>query len=267
MPPKGPNYQRPEPLPVHQTVPEKFREDFAYMQTAQPADLIPRGAWWTIFKDPMIDGLMTQLKNQNPSIELAAAKYRQANAAFSQARAARLPILTGNVGATRGNSSVISNPVSNFSVGTAASWEIDLWGKISRTLEGSAATVQATAADLAATELSLQAQLVSNYVSLRFTDGQAALLSETVAAYERSLKLTQNRYLGGVVSKIDVVQAETQWRSTRAQLIDLGIQRATLEHSIAILLGQAPATYSLAKSQASLPEIYLPALSAGLPSQ
>ena len=261
----GPDYKRPQPLVAEAKLPEQFKEAAALMKPAQPADMKPRGEWWKAFKDPVLDGLMPQMASGNQSLALSAARYRQAQSALTQASAARLPTLNGSAGATRGNSSLISNPVSNFNLGVAASWEVDVWGRISRVVEASSASEQAAAADVVATQWSLQAQLASSYAALRVIDAQAALLAQAVQSYERSLKLTQNRYAAGVAAKVDVVQAETQLQSTRAQLTDTGIQRAQLEHAIAVLIGQAPSSFSL-PSQAEL-VLSLPAVTAGLPGQ
>ena len=261
----GPDYKRPAPLSTESALPDQFREAAASMKPAQPADMLPRGDWWKAFRDPVLDGLMPQMTAGNQSLALSAAKYRQAQSALTQVSAARLPTVTSSAGATRGNSSVISNPVSNFSLGVAASWEVDVWGRVSRVIEAGSANEQAAAADLVATQWSLQAQLASSYAALRVIDAQAALLAQAVDSYERSLKLTQNRYAGGVASKIDVVQAQTQLQSTKAQYIDTGIQRAQLEHAIAVLTGKAPSSFTL-PAQATL-TLALPAVNAGLPSQ
>ena len=176
-----------------------------------------------------------------------------------------LPTLGTSASGTRGNSSLISNPTSNFSLGVSASWEVDLWGRVSRNIEASGASAQAAQADVLATALSLQAQLAGSYAALRVNDAQAALLARAVTSYERSLKLTQNRYAAGVASKIDVVQAETQLLSTKAQYTDTGIQRAQLEHAIAVLLGKAPASFQLARQPVLA--LHLPQVEQGLASQ
>jgi NodT family efflux transporter outer membrane factor (OMF) lipoprotein len=145
-----------------------------------------------------------------------------------------------------------------------AGWEADLWGRLRRGVESSQASAQASAADLAAARLSAQAELASNYFQLRILDGQKQLLDDTVAAFQKTLDLTKNRYVAGVAAKVDVVQAETQLKSTRAQAIDLGVQRAQLEHAIAILIGKQPAEFSVAP----VPLVAtMPRIPAGLPSE
>ncbi len=166
---------------------------------------------------------------------------------------------------TGSSSSNVSAGVSeSYEAGLSASWELDLWGRLRRGLEANRATMQASAADLAAVRLSLQAELVQTYLQLRVMDEQQRLLDQTVAAYARSLRLTENQYRAGIVPKSDVAQAQTQLKSTQAQAIDLKWQRAQLEHAIAVLIGVPPAELSIAVRDdiPSLPEVPL-----ALPSQ
>ena len=153
--------------------------------------------------------------------------------------------------------------ITNRSASLSSAWELDLWGRIRRAAESSAASAQASAADLAAARLSAQAELAPNYFQLRVLDAQKQLLDDTVAAYRRSLELTRNRYAAGVAAKVDVVQAETQLKSTQAQAIDIGVQRAQLEHAIAVLVGRPPAQFSIAPAPLV---VAMPAIPAGLPS-
>jgi NodT family efflux transporter outer membrane factor (OMF) lipoprotein len=146
----------------------------------------------------------------------------------------------------------------------SAAWEADLWGRLRRAVESGEASAQASAADLAAARLSAQAELASNYFQLRILDAQKQLLEDTVAAFQKSLDLTKNRYDAGVAAKVDLVQAETQLRSTQAQAIDTGVQRAQLEHAIAILIGKAPAGFSIAPAPLA---VAMPRVPAGLPSE
>jgi len=149
-------------------------------------------------------------------------------------------------------------------LGLNAAWELDIWGKLRRGLESSRADFEASAADLAAAKLSLQAELVQNYLQLRVLDDQQRLLDATVAAYTRSLKLTENQYNAGIVPKSDVSQALTQLKSTQAQAIDLKWQRAQLEHAIAVLVGVPPSELTIAVRE-QLPS--LPQIPVALPSQ
>lgn len=268
----GPDYQRPAI-----GAPAQFKE-LQDWKEAEPRDEAPRGKWWERYGDSQLNTLVEQVEVSNQNVSAAEAQYRQAQAALGAARATYFPIVSGNVSASRGQgasgtSGTTSSNGTVSSAGTAirntdrlalgASWEVDVWGRIGRGVESSAAAAQASAADLQAALLSAQATLVQTYLQLRFNDAQRRLLDDTVVAYERSLAITRNRYAAGVAARIDVAQAETQLKSTQAQAIDLGVQRAQLEHAIALLVGKAPADFSLPPSE-MLPA--LPPIPVGLPS-
>lgn len=272
----GPDYQRPE-----LSVPAAFKEGEGWRQ-AQPADLAGHGQWWTLYADPVLDDLQQRLLKANQTLAQSEASYRQAAALVKGSRASFFPTISADVGKTRsgqggsgsgsvrlpdgstvssGGSGGISN---SYSASLGVSWELDLWGKLRRQLEADTASRDASAADLAASRLSLQSQLAQNYLQLRVMDQQIKLLNDTVEAYERALKLTTNQYNAGIVTKADVAQARTQLKSTEAQAIDLKYQRAQLEHAIAVLVGQAPANFGLAAT-GQVPK--LPAIPALVPSQ
>lgn len=261
----GPDYQRP-PLPDAHA----FKQAEGW-KSAAPADALQRGDWWKLYGDAELDALVSRLNVSNQNLAVAEAQYRQARALVRSARSQLFPTLSGNAGVTRSrqttgsSSSNVSAGVSeSYEAGLSASWELDLWGRLRRGLEANRATMQASAADLAAVRLSLQAELVQTYLQLRVMDEQQRLLDQTVAAYARSLRLTENQYRAGIVPKSDVAQAQTQLKSTQAQAIDLKWQRAQLEHAIAVLIGVPPAELSIAVRDdiPSLPEVPL-----ALPSQ
>jgi NodT family efflux transporter outer membrane factor (OMF) lipoprotein len=206
---------------------------------AEPKDAVSKGKWWEIFKDPVLNGLMEQVDVSNQELRAAEARYAAARAQVAVARAALFPTLGAGASADRSRRG--GQTASSFAVTLDAGWEIDLWGRVRRTIEATDAGAQASAADLEAVRLLLQAELATNYFQLRVVDGSRELLEDAVNAYARSLQLTQNRYNAGVVSKADVVQAESQLRSTQAQEIDTRATRATLEHAIAVLIGKPPA--------------------------
>ena len=249
----GPNYARPGI-----ETPAAYKEAQGW-KTAQPRDNEPRGNWWGVFNDPQLDALIGQVEVSNQTIKAAEARVREARALTQQARAAYFPIVTGNASATRsggrggaGNNSGIAGsqssggPRNNFNIALDVNWELDLWGRVRRTVEAGEATAQASVADLEAAKLSAQAQLAEDYFLLRAQDAQIRLLTDTVDAYQKSLQLTRNQYAVGVAARADVAQAETQLKSTQAQALDAGVQRAQLEHAIAVLLGKAPADFSIA---------------------
>ncbi|MHA3884494.1 efflux transporter outer membrane subunit [Stutzerimonas degradans] len=261
----GPDYQRPQLPDTH-----AFKQAEGW-KSAAPADALQRGDWWKLYGDAELDALVSRLNVSNQNLAVAEAQYRQARALVRSARSQLFPTLSGNAGVTRSrqttgsSSSNVSAGVSeSYEAGLSASWELDLWGRLRRGLEANRATMQAGAADLAAVRLSLQAELVQTYLQLRVMDEQQRLLDQTVAAYARSLRLTENQYRAGIVPKSDVAQAQTQLKSTQAQAIDLKWQRAQLEHAIAVLIGVPPAELSIAVRDdiPSLPEVPL-----ALPSQ
>lgn len=256
----GPGHERPS-----LAVPAAYRGVEGTWTPAQPADRLPRGRWWTVFEDPQLDALADRVSQGNQSVRVAEARYRQAQALVRSARADRLPFVAGGATAVRNRvEDAAGGARGAYELGIDASWEPDFWGRVRRSIEAGEAQAQAASADLESTRLAATAALVQNYLTLRVVDAQASLLEETAAAYARFLKLTQNRYAAGVAGKSDVVQAEAQLRSTQAQRVDLGVQRAQLEHAIAVLAGETPATLSIAPGPvvAALPRIPV-----GLPSE
>jgi NodT family efflux transporter outer membrane factor (OMF) lipoprotein len=256
----GPDYVRPDIA-----VPATFKEDPDW-KPAQPADTAPRPPWWRVFNDAQLDALAEQVAAANQDVRVAEANYRESVALAQQARAALFPALSANASSTRsqgasGNTASRSaRPTTFDTVGLAATWELDLWGGLRRSLESAKASAQASAADLASTTLSLQAQLVADYLSLRVADEQRRLLEETVDNYQKSLELTESRFRAGVASRSDVAQARAQLEATRAQSIDIRIQRAQLEHAIAVLVGKAPADFSITAQPYTLQFPPVPAL-------
>nr|WP_298167181.1 efflux transporter outer membrane subunit [uncultured Pseudomonas sp.] len=262
----GPDYQRPA-----MEIPAEFRHAEGWTR-AQPADALTRGAWWELYGDAELNGLIGKLNVDNQNLAAAEAQYRQARALVRGARASFYPNLSGSGGVTRsgqgtGSSSTLgsgSTVGNSYELGLNAAWELDLWGKLRRGLASSQAGVDASAADLAAARLSLQSELAQNYLQLRVLDEQKRLLDATVAAYARALRLTENQYRAGIVPRSDVAQAQTQLKSTQAQAIDLQWQRAQLEHAIAVLTGAAPGSLRIAVRE-ELPQ--LPAIPLALPAQ
>jgi outer membrane protein TolC len=125
------------------------------------------------------------------------------------------------------------------------SYEADVWGRIRNTVQAQIATAQASAADLETARLSIHAELATDYLELRGLDEQQRLFEATVAAYERALELTMNRYNEGVSSGVDVAQAKTQLETAKSQALDIGIMRAQFEHAIAMLIGKTPSEFSI----------------------
>jgi multidrug efflux pump len=260
----GPDYVRPEI-----ESPAAFKELEGW-KTARPQDDAARGAWWTLFGDDPLAALEQRVETSNQSLAVAEAQFREARALVGAARASYYPNLGIGVGVTRSRGSAnlagrfnAEGSHSDYSLPLDASWEPDIWGRIRRNVESNEASAKASAADLAAARLSLEAELATDYFSLRSLDAQKRLLDDTVAAYVRSLELTRNRYAAGVASRVDVAQAETQLEQTRAQALDVGVQRAQLEHAIAVLVGAAASDFAIAPAPLEQPVADVPV---GLPA-
>ncbi|AQT09741.1 NodT family efflux transporter outer membrane factor (OMF) lipoprotein [Pseudomonas protegens] len=264
----GPDYQRPQVAePVHYKEAEGWRQ-------ANPSDALARGAWWELYGDAQLNGLIDKLNSSNQSVAQAEAQFRQARALVRSSRGSFFPSVDLSAGKTRASqgtgssSSALSSSSSGirdtYNTQLGVSWEADVWGKLRRDLEANEASAEASFADLAAMRLSQQSELAQNYLQLRVIDEQKRLLEATVAAYQRSLTMTQNQYQAGVSGKDAVAQAQTQLKSTQADLIDLIWQRAQFENAIAVLIGVPPAEFNLAESK-TIP--VLPQVPLGVPSQ
>ena len=267
----GPNYHRPAV-----ETPPAFKEAQGW-KVAEPRDAQARGNWWDIYDDPNLDGLLRQVQVSNQNVVVAEARYRQALALVGTARANYFPTLSAAVSTTRSSNSVptiagstagsttSSSKTNTFDrASLTTSWELDVWGRIRRTVESNRAAAQASAGDLAAALLSAQTTLAQSYFQLRVVDLDLGLLERSTDAYERALEVTQNRYQAGVAARSDVTQAQTQLETARAQLLDLGIQRATLEHAIAVLVGKPPAAVSIPRTD-QIPAV--PGIPLSLPSE
>jgi outer membrane protein TolC len=212
---------------------------------AAPADMLERGPWWTLFGDPVLDGLAASIEVSNQNVAAAAASYAQARALVSEQRAQLFPQVDLNGSANRSGGGN-TRTASAYRVNLGGSWEPDIWGRLGAASTAASASAAASAADLASARLSAQGELAANYFALRQADAQKALLQATVQGYERVLQITQNRFGAAIAAKSDVLQAETQLANARIDLISITRQRAQLEHAIAVLLGKAPAEFSLA---------------------
>ena len=273
-------YQRPA-----LEVPAQFKEatpeaaEAGIWRPADPSRAQVPDNWWELFGDEQLNRLQQQAATGNQSIAQAAARLRAAQAAVASSQAGLFPTLGSTAGATRsrsggasgasgtggntgntGNTGSSGNISTNYSLGLNASWELDLWGRVSGTVSASQASAQASSDDLAAARLSAQASITQTYFSLRAADASVRLLQETLQGYEQSLKLTNNRYRAGVASSADVAQAEAQYKSTQAQLIETQTSRAQLEHALAALLGLPPAAFSLEAGAELPPPPEVPAL-------
>jgi NodT family efflux transporter outer membrane factor (OMF) lipoprotein len=251
----GPDYQRP-------TAPAPAQYKEAGWKVGEPLDAIDRGAWWSVYKDLVLDDLERQIDISNQNLKAAEAAFQQAEWLVAQARAGFFPIFDLNASAQRsqtgggsssstgaGRSGFIS---STFTTSASASWVPDLWGKIRRTVEGDVANAQASAGNLASARLSAQGTLASDYLQLRIADELKRLFDAAASYYTESLRITGNQYRAGTTDQSAVAQAEAQLESTQAQAIAVGVTRTQLEHAIAVLIGKPPADFSIPPTEAMI---------------
>jgi NodT family efflux transporter outer membrane factor (OMF) lipoprotein len=278
----GPDYSKPS-VPMTAA----YKEDQGW-KLARPLDSIPRGKWWEIFGDPLLNALEEQVSEANQNVKVAEARFSQARALIGFFRAGLFPTVTAGASALSVRNSTLSPfSSSGASTGTSSSggssgrsssgastgeflltgdisYEIDLWGRIRRSVTSARDEAQATAADLETARLSIQAELAFDYFELRSADAQQRLLNDTVKAFDEALQLTIRRFEGGVAPKSDVAQAQTQLETTQVQATDIAVQRAQFEHAIAVLIGRPPADFSLPPAPLDLQP---PDIPVGLPSE
>ena len=263
----GPNYVRPKA-----EVPTDYKENKDW-KVAQPssADAV-KGKWWEVYQDPQLNALEEKVDASNQNLKAAQAQFLQARAAVRISRSFLFPTVTADPAITREHFSqnrplAVSGTKQTFNdfqfPGIDATYEVDVWGRVRRTVEQSRSNAQASAADLASVGLSLHAELAMDYFQLRGLDAQEQLLDSTVESFQKALELTQTRFKGGLASAVDVAQAQTQLETARAQSIDVGVQRAAFEHAIAVLIGRPPAGFTLAPLPLVTPP---PVIPPGLPS-
>jgi NodT family efflux transporter outer membrane factor (OMF) lipoprotein len=252
----GPDYSRPAaPVPV------AFKEaPPAGWKLGTPMDAIDKGNWWSVYNDPELDRLEREVDISNQTLAQAVAAYAEAQAIVQETRGQLFPTISITPGVTGANQagSVSSGGLinssssgrggirTNYSLEANASWDVDVWGRIRRTIESDVASAQASAADIANARLSAQATLAIDYFDLRAADSLQSLLDDTVMQYARSLQITQNQYAAGTAAKSDVLTAQTLLQTTQAQAINVGVGRAQYEHAIAVLTGHPPADLTIA---------------------
>jgi len=276
--PVGPNYNRPG-----YQAPAAYKETGAATavtpppnpagggwQPANPSDGMLRGNWWEIYQDPQLNRLEDRIAANNPSLRQALETYLAARDQVSAARANLFPTLSGNLSASRDRVSAnrpMAGATTNYNdlvIGGQASWEPDFWGRIRRTVEAARETAQASNADMASVDLSLHAEMASDYFQLRGLDTQTKLLTATVGDLENQLDLTQRLFSGGIGTDVDVAQARTQLETVRAQLVDIGVARAQFEHAIGTIANYTLSGFSIPPSPLDL---QLPKVPVGVPSQ
>lgn len=233
-------------------VADAYKEPAPWTQAA-PADALPRDGWWQPYGDEELNRLQTQLIQNSPDLQAALARYQQAKAFADQLRSGLFPSLGLRGDGVRARQSETSPPAgqsspryyNSYGAGIEATYEVDLWGRVRNDVSAGRLEANAAAADLESARLSLQAQLADYYIALYGLDREAALLADTVAAYDRALALTEERHQAGIVSGLDVARAQTQLDTARSQSAQNRAQRATLEHAIAVLVGESPSQFTL----------------------
>jgi NodT family efflux transporter outer membrane factor (OMF) lipoprotein len=241
----GPHYTPPVP---QNPVVQEYREGGNW-KAAAPADELQKGKWWEIFKEPQLSALEEQIDVSNQNLKAAHSSFEQARALIRQNRAGLYP--AANSGASiLGMHQSDNRPLghanyTDYTVPVNVSYEADVWGRVKYTVEGSRAAAQASAADLEAVNLSMHAELASAYFELRGLDAEQQLLNSTVQEYQKALDLTRNRFNGGIASQADMTKAEEQLEATRAQAVEVGIQRSQFEHAIAVLVGKSASTFTM----------------------
>jgi outer membrane protein, multidrug efflux system len=268
----GPNYHRPEAT----TIPAAYANATNGWKVAQPQGQLPKADWWEVFGDPELSALEAQASAANQQLKAAVARFAEARATMDVTRAGLFPNVGAGFSATRQRVSpnapltttgqAIGQPstYNDFTVPLDLSYEVDLWGRVRRSVESARAQAHASADDLEAIKLSIQAEVALDYFTLRALDSEQAVLRSSVQVFTMSFDLTTNRRIGGVASDLDVAEAETVLRSTQAQIPAVALQRAQLEHALALLVGQPAATYRIPERSLSAAP---PLIASGLPSE
>ena len=277
----GPDYARPSAIAsadsgAKELGSKDFKERKGWKPMA-PSDLADRGAWWTVYREPELDRLVAQVEISNQTVAAAEANYRQASEMIREGQAGLFPTITGNYSAAgthaaKGSSTVTGSSSSgstvtgssasgssssnssstptfnwNYTAALNATWAVDVWGRIRRTVEADAASAQVSAADLANAKLLAQAQLVTAYFNLRASDELESVIEDTLKGFRRTRDILKNQYDVGISSRADFITADNQVLSTEAQAINVGVARAQYEHAIAVLTGRPPYELSIPK--------------------
>ncbi|PYE15754.1 NodT family efflux transporter outer membrane factor (OMF) lipoprotein [Paraburkholderia silvatlantica] len=251
-------------------IPTHFKETGEW-QTARPADQLPRDGWWRLFNDPVLNQLEPQVAKANPDVAAALARHDEADALVAQARAALLPTIGAEADVSRVRQSALRplrgtdqpNVYNSNTLDVGIGYDLDLWGKVRNEVKAGEAQSEASEADLASLQLSLQANLATNWFDLLGLDQQSKLLDDTIAAYRHALELTESRHRGGIASDLDVSRAQNQLAAAQAAADDVCARRALYEHAIATLIGVPASQFNVAPDTA---RPYLPNVPAGLPS-
>ncbi|MGA2604643.1 MAG: efflux transporter outer membrane subunit [Verrucomicrobiia bacterium] len=269
----GPDYNRPEAVA---TMPATYAAATNGWKIAEPRAHLPKGSWWEVFGDERLNELETQATAANQQLKAAVASFDQARAIADVTRSQLFPQIGISPSAT-GHRNSANQPFEGAPAGTSntvtyadliaplnLSYEVDLWGRVRRSVESARAQQQASADDLEGIKLVVQAEVATDYFTLRALDAETELLKSNIDVFGKSLELTQNRRTGGVASDLDVAQAETVLRTTQAELPATLLQRAQFEHALAVLTGQPASAFTVPERTLITQPLIIPS---GLPSQ
>jgi NodT family efflux transporter outer membrane factor (OMF) lipoprotein len=273
----GPQYKRPAAItaPAFKEAPDPQTAADNGWKPGQPGDQKLKGDWWRMYQDPQLNALEAQVDPANQTLKAAEANFRTARAAIGYARSNEAPTIgtSPSVGTVRESANepyfltnLANNGGGDFALPLDMNYEIDLWGRIRRSVTAAREQAQASAADMETVRLSLHAELATDYFGLRGADGQEKLLDDTIDAYQDALQLTQQRFNGGLALQSDVTQAEAQLEQARVQRSDVEVQRAQFEHAIAVLIGKPPAALTIPPAPINLQPPQMPAIPGVLPS-
>ena len=272
----GPNYRKPD-APLAPAFKEtSVQQAGDGWKVAQPSDGVLRKEWWETYDDVKLNELEDQVEPANQTVKIAEANFRQARAAIRFNRSAEAPTIgtSPSIASVRTSANqpyfpanLANDGTGDFTLPFDLSYEVDLWGRIRRSVTAAREGAQASAADLATVLLSIHAEVAIDYFEVRSADAQEKLLNDTVSAYQEALELTQNRFQGGAAPKSDVAQAQTQLDAARVLATDIKVQRAQDEHALAILTGKPPAAFSLPPVPLNIQPPQLPSVPVALPAQ
>jgi outer membrane protein, multidrug efflux system len=278
----GPEYKRPEATTIPAAYAGVTNASLTNVgatngwKVAAPQAQIPKGTWWAIFDDPELNQLEVQASAANQQLKVAVARFAEARAQMDVTRAGLFPNISVSSSFVRERSSANTpSTITGLAHGTSATfddfyvplslgYELDLWGRVRRSVESARAQAQASADDLETIKLMIQAEVAVDYFTLRALDAQKAVLTSSVEVFTKSLQLTRNLRAGGAVSDLDVAQSETVLKTTQAQLPAVMLQRTQFEHALALLVGQPASTFRVSEHALSTAPPLVPA---GLPSE
>lgn len=274
----APAYHKPDPAQL----PGSFKEDAAMThlpfgekgewKIAEPSEEVKRGEWWKVFADPSLNEYEHLALSANQDLQVAAARLKESRAIQQTAEASLLPSFDGGFGATRQQYSNASQLGSDNSHGPAqtywraqvgASYEPDLFGRISDAALAAKAESEQTEAVFKSVQLAVQADVAQNYFTLRQLDAEAAVMAETVSLRKQQVAYLQHRYDDGDISELEVVRAKSLLAIAQSSEMSVQRRRTTYEHKLAVLLGKAPALFSMAAKPLDDVTVRIPG---GLPS-